>query len=102
VLVARREQPSARPTAGPAAPPPVVPLRAVSAADGSTCPDLRGLSAREALRALARVGLTVRLQGAGVVVDQEPEPGAPIERGASVTLWLERQALLRVSNGTEP
>ena len=38
-------------------------------------PDLRGLSAREALRELARLGLTARLEGAGVVVDQDPAAG---------------------------
>jgi cell division protein FtsI (penicillin-binding protein 3) len=54
-------------------------------------PDLRGLSARDALRLLARLGMTARLNGAGVVVRQAPEPGAAVDRGAAATLWLERQ-----------
>jgi membrane peptidoglycan carboxypeptidase len=54
-------------------------------------PDLRGLSARDALRILARLGMTARLTGAGIVVRQAPEPGAAVDRGAVATLWLERQ-----------
>jgi membrane peptidoglycan carboxypeptidase len=54
-------------------------------------PDLRGLSARDALRMLARLGMTARLNGAGLVVKQVPEPGAPIDRDSTSTLWLERE-----------
>jgi len=54
-------------------------------------PDMRGLSARDALRMLARLGMTARLNGAGVVVKQLPEAGAPIDRESGATLWLERQ-----------
>jgi cell division protein FtsI (penicillin-binding protein 3) len=54
-------------------------------------PDLRGLSARDALRMLARLGMTARLNGAGLVVKQLPEPGEPIDRESAATLWLERQ-----------
>jgi membrane peptidoglycan carboxypeptidase len=53
-------------------------------------PDIRGLSAREALRALTRIGLTARLHGDGFVVSQSPAAGTPIEIGASCELWLER------------
>jgi len=52
---------------------------------------MRGLSARDALRMLARLGMTARLNGAGVVVKQIPEAGAPIDRESTATLWLERQ-----------
>ena len=58
---------------------------------GATFPDLRGLSARDALRMLARLGMTARLNGAGLVVKQVPEPGAPIDRDSTSTLWLERE-----------
>ena len=54
-------------------------------------PDLRGLSAREALRELARLGLTARMQGTGVVVDQMPVAGSPIDPGATATLILDRR-----------
>ena len=59
--------------------------------DGGGLPDLRGLSARDALRELARLGLTVRMKGAGVVVDQDPAPGTPIEPGGACTLVLNRR-----------
>jgi len=60
-------------------------------------PDFRGRGAREAMRAIARLGMTARVRGAGVVVDQQPAPGSPIERGTTATLTLER----RVSTNTE-
>jgi cell division protein FtsI (penicillin-binding protein 3) len=56
-------------------------------------PDLRGLSAREALRILTKIGLTARLTGNGVVTAQLPAPGTPIERGMACELKLEREAL---------
>jgi membrane peptidoglycan carboxypeptidase len=54
-------------------------------------PDLRGVSARDALRTLARLGMTARLNGAGIVVRQVPEAGAPVDRETAATLWLQRQ-----------
>jgi len=56
-------------------------------------PDLRGLSAREALRILTKIGLTARLTGNGVVTAQRPAPGSPIEQGMACELKLEREAL---------
>ncbi len=53
-------------------------------------PDLRGMGAREALRELARLGLSARMQGTGVVVDQHPPAGSPLEPGATCTLVLSR------------
>jgi membrane peptidoglycan carboxypeptidase len=100
VLVAERHQTPAQPTAGPVSPLPIAPPH--GPAPGPAVPDLRGLSARDALRALAELGLTVRLNGAGVVIDQEPEPGARIDRSSSATLWLRRQPVLRASTGSEP
>ncbi len=58
--------------------------------DPNVVPDLRGMSGRDALRALAQVGLTARLQGTGVVVDQQPPAGSPLERGANCLLILTR------------
>lgn len=58
-------------------------------------PDLRGMSAREALRELARVGLTAKMQGTGVVVEQDPPAGAPFEPGATCTLVLNRRLSAR-------
>jgi hypothetical protein len=53
-------------------------------------PDLRGMSAREAVRELARLGLTARITGDGFVVDQSPSAGTPLEPGVTCTLVLNR------------
>jgi len=58
-------------------------------------PDLRGMSAREALRELARVGLTAKMQGTGIVVEQDPAAGSPFEPGTSCTLVLNRRPIAR-------
>ena len=63
----------------------------VSAVGGQpSMPDVRGVSAREALRLLGAVGLSMRVEGTGVVVTQLPAPGEPFERGAWGLLRLSR------------
>lgn len=89
VLVARRSDSPVATAAAPIAPavvtlPPGMP-------DGGGLPDLRGMSARDALRELVRLGLTARIEGAGVVVDQNPAPGSLTEPGAACTLVLNRR-----------
>jgi cell division protein FtsI (penicillin-binding protein 3) len=59
----------------------------------SRVPDLTGLSAREAIGALARLGSSARLRGAGLVVSQWPEPGTPLDSGAPVVLTLDRGSI---------
>jgi cell division protein FtsI/penicillin-binding protein 2 len=61
-----------------------------TAKEPPTVPDLRGLAAREAIRRLAIVGLLANLRGDGIVIDQDPGPGVPLERGRTCRLWLER------------
>jgi cell division protein FtsI (penicillin-binding protein 3) len=46
-----------------------------------TVPDVSGLSARDAVRALARAGLAAHLSGRGFVVAQEPPAGTAAGRG---------------------
>ena len=58
-------------------------------------PDLRGMSAREAVGALGPLGLTTHIQGVGLVRDHEPSPGAAVDRGMAATLWLERYTWAR-------
>lgn len=53
-------------------------------------PDFRGLSAREVLRILTKMGLTARLHGNGVVATQMPAAGTSIDQGTTCELWLER------------
>jgi cell division protein FtsI (penicillin-binding protein 3) len=53
-----------------------------------TMPDLRGLSAREALRATVKLGLIARVEGTGFVVAQDPPAGTALDAvsGCRVTL----------------
>jgi cell division protein FtsI/penicillin-binding protein 2 len=88
VMVARHQETPVTQTAAVATPA-IVALPANVADAG--LPDLRGMSAREALRELARIGLTARMEGVGVVVDQDPPPGTPFEPGANCTLVLNRR-----------
>ena len=68
-----------------------MPVSAAAASEG-VMPDLRGMSARAAVRALARAGMSARVAGQGVVTAQDPMAGAALEPGASVRLWLDRDA----------
>jgi cell division protein FtsI (penicillin-binding protein 3) len=88
VIVARQTDESMAPAAAALVGPAVVSLPVNGEAG---VPDLTGMSAREALRELARLGLTARMQGAGFVVDQRPAPGSPLEPGAICTLILNRR-----------
>jgi len=62
-------------------------------------PDLRGLSARDALRSLARIGMSARLSGDGFVVEQSPVPGSALLRGEACTLKLGRRPPVAVATG---
>jgi cell division protein FtsI/penicillin-binding protein 2 len=90
VLVARHDAFQVAPASVPILAPTIVTLPGDDS-NASLVPDFRGLSARDALRALARVGLTARLHGVGIVVHQTPAPGSPLERGVTCTLTLERE-----------
>ena len=83
--------------------PSIVPLMPAER-DPNVVPDLRGMSGRDALRALAQVGLTARVQGIGVVVDQQPPAGSPLERGTNCLLILTRtpSPRLSVEPGAQP
>jgi cell division protein FtsI (penicillin-binding protein 3) len=89
LLVTRRDE-TTQQTSGPATPPQIVTL-----AGAPVFPDLTGMSAREALRVLARLGLSVRLHGAGVVAQQMPAAGTPLDAAVTAVLRLER----RMSDG---
>jgi membrane peptidoglycan carboxypeptidase len=112
VLVARREVPPEVPTSAPIDNPAM--LTVVDAGSPSSgLPDLKGMSAREAARALARLGLTARMHGTGIVSHQRPEPGTPINARTTCELWLVRQPVVidppqadapagKTPNGTHP
>ncbi|MEY4094157.1 MAG: Peptidoglycan synthase FtsI precursor [Acidobacteriota bacterium] len=99
VIVARNDTAPVAPVS--AVGQPTVVAMTATMADGGL-PDLRGLSAREAVRELARLGLTARMSGSGVVVDQNPPAGTPFEAGATCTLVLERSHLPRAVANGEP
>jgi cell division protein FtsI (penicillin-binding protein 3) len=86
IMVARNQESPVAPAA--ASQPNVVAMPANMSETG--LPDLRGLSAREALRELARLGLSARMNGTGFVVDQDPPAGSPLEPGATCTIVLNR------------
>jgi cell division protein FtsI (penicillin-binding protein 3) len=88
VLVARRDQATRGETvSGPADRPAVVTI----ARNSNAYPDLAGFSARDALRTLARLGVSARLIGDGLVVDQQPAAGTPLDATDVVTLRLQRR-----------
>jgi cell division protein FtsI (penicillin-binding protein 3) len=66
----------------------------VEPARSGVMPDLRGLSARDAVRALARIGMTGRLAGQGFVLEQSPAPGSVLLPGAACALKLGRTPLV--------
>lgn len=54
-------------------------------------PDLRGLSAREAVRILTAAGMTARMSGDGFVLEQSPAAGSPLVPGHTCALKLGRR-----------
>jgi cell division protein FtsI (penicillin-binding protein 3) len=92
VLRARSEAdspPAARPVSAPVT---IVPASLPVPAGQIALPELRGLSGREALRILTRLGIAPRVAGDGIVIDQDPLPGSLIEPGGACRLVLGRPA----------
>jgi membrane peptidoglycan carboxypeptidase len=79
------------PVPAPAAPTPVIQtVTDVAGRPLTLMPDVRGLGARDAIRVLGQVGLTVRMTGTGVVASQSPQPGQPVEGGGWGVIHLQR------------
>jgi cell division protein FtsI (penicillin-binding protein 3) len=92
LLVARHgrdTQPVASPA--PVLGPAEMPLIAEVSQD--VMPELRGLSAREALRRLSRLGVAARMTGDGFVAEQQPEAGTPLGDSPLCVLTLRRRPL---------
>jgi cell division protein FtsI (penicillin-binding protein 3) len=100
VIVARQPSGPGLPASGSAAPESVVSL----VADGppGTMPALLGLSARDAMRKLVRVGISAHISGDGAVVSQTPAPGAPLDGVDACELVLDRGTGRRPANGARP
>jgi cell division protein FtsI (penicillin-binding protein 3) len=75
--------------------------RMLASAREGLMPDLRGLGAREALKSLTRAGLTGRIAGDGVVVEQSPLPGTVLTRGDAALLKLARRMPILPAGGTQ-
>ena len=91
VLAGHPDEASPLATSGPVNPAHLVPLTDTVSTSTSEVPDLTGLSAREALSVLARLGCTAQLRGGGLVAAQWPPPGTPLDTSMSVVLTLERR-----------
>ncbi|MPY88299.1 MAG: PASTA domain-containing protein [Luteitalea sp.] len=70
-----------------------VPRIIAASARNGVMPDLSGMSAREATRVLASLGLLARLSGDGAVLRQSIAPGQRVDRGEVCTLSLGRMPL---------
>jgi cell division protein FtsI (penicillin-binding protein 3) len=82
-----------RPTAWPGsagAPRPVE--VAPDAKDAGSMPDLRGLSARQAVDVLGRIGLRAEFTGDGAVARHVPAAGEAVDPSATAIIWLQRYA----------
>jgi cell division protein FtsI (penicillin-binding protein 3) len=89
VLIARRDEPAAVPTATRMAHVPAATGPAFEPPPG-TVPDLTGLSMRDVNRRVARLGITPQFVGDGVVVSQSIEPGTLITPGLRLLVALDR------------
>jgi cell division protein FtsI/penicillin-binding protein 2 len=72
--------------------PPQPTVSLVADGEPGTVPDLRGMSAREAVRKLVTLGMHARASGDGIVVSQDPQPGAPLDPGTVCRLVLDRKS----------
>ena len=72
---------------------------AIPPAEPGVMPDLRGHSAREALRILAKIGSSARMSGQGVVIEQSPAAGEPLGTGEVGVLKLGRYLPLPAVGG---
>jgi len=66
-------------------------IDAIESQRSGLMPDLRGLSAREAIRTLSQIGMTSRMSGDGFVVTQAPAPGEALVPGGVCSLRLSRR-----------
>ena len=72
---------------------------AIPPAQPGVMPDLRGHSAREALRILSRIGSSARISGQGVVIEQSPAAGEPLGTGEVGVLKLGRHVPIPAAGG---
>ena len=100
VLVARHDEHETAESEGAALESPIA--NVLVEAPAGTVPDVRGLSARDAMRKLAQAGLSARMTGDGYVVSQDPAPGEPIENRRVCRVTLERAVVHAAASGARP
>jgi cell division protein FtsI (penicillin-binding protein 3) len=77
------------------------PMMSLAVAESSgEMPDLAGLSARDAIRQLMKMGLNARVSGNGVVISQDPPAGTPLEPGLVCQLVLDRSPNRPAASGS--
>ena len=89
VLIARRDAVQQHPVSSPADA--VVTLADAAADAPAVIPSLIGMSARDATRALVRLGVSPQVNGNGFVVNQRPAAGTALDDVDTATLWLDRR-----------
>jgi cell division protein FtsI (penicillin-binding protein 3) len=94
VLLAKNDTAPALPTRLVVPEPPLP----VEPEEPGTVPDVRGMSAREAISRLTRFGLAARMQGDGFVTAQDPAPGTPVSEGSVCHLTLARATMRQAAN----
>jgi cell division protein FtsI (penicillin-binding protein 3) len=99
VLVARHDEREDAAAATDAPPRDRPALTLVADGPPGTVPDLRGMSARDAVRRLVKLGVNARVTGDGLVADQTPAPGELLEPGTICRLVLARSPIRRSAEG---
>jgi cell division protein FtsI (penicillin-binding protein 3) len=101
VLVARQNEPPDGSTGGSEGDATAI-VSLVADGPPGTVPDLLGMSARDAVRRLVKLGMNARVTGDGFVVSQMPAAGAPIEGDAVCRLILDRRPSRHVVAASRP
>lgn len=86
VLMAKSEPESTMPAGLPM----TGPAPTLETDEPGTVPDVRGMSARNALRKLSRFGVAAHMVGDGFVLEQHPLPGTPVDARTVCRLTLGR------------
>lgn len=68
---------------------PPIPIGASLPPDAVRVPDVAGMGARDAVRAMIAAGLVPQIEGSGRLVKQAPSAGQPAVKGSSVRLMFE-------------
>jgi cell division protein FtsI (penicillin-binding protein 3) len=77
-------------------------IQLITDGQSDTVPDLIGMSARQAVQKLVKLGLTARISGSGLVVAQDPAAGVPLETGGVCRLILDRSPAKHSTNTAQP